>query len=38
MRRGRGIVAGLALVGVVAAGAVIWQNQARRRRRPSFPR
>ena len=29
MRRGRGIVAGLALVGVVAAGAVIWQNQAR---------
>ncbi len=37
MRRGRGIVAGLALVGVVAAGAVIWQNQARAKAPSELP-
>jgi nitrite reductase (NO-forming) len=37
MRRGRGIVAGLALVGVVAAGAVIWQSQARAKAPSELP-
>ncbi len=37
MRRGRGIVATLALVGVVAAGAVIWQNQARAKAPSDLP-